>query len=105
MHLWKENEKGEWKGSVATMGHLDEIVDMCLISDFGGLMTVGKDQTCRIYSFILDHFCEISRPQVNYLIKYHLIDLSRYMDMTSMVFPIFQINNSQCMQVVQKKKS
>lgn len=56
-----------WRAQPCLTGHFDHVTDLCWESAFGDyLVTVGNDQTCRIWVPLEQHlWVEIARPQVH----------------------------------------
>jgi elongator complex protein 2 len=55
---------GAWEPRHAAGGHFGGVVGCCWAADGSCLLSVGRDQTARIFTQVQGHWCELSRPQV-----------------------------------------
>lgn len=73
LHAWtwseeSESDHGQWQAAPCVTGHFGPVTDLCWDTQHGDyLLTVGSDQTCRLWSLIASTqtWVELARPQVH----------------------------------------
>lgn len=74
LHMWQKEKEG-WLPIPSSTGHYGSVMDMCLscwpssdtLSGIEYLVSVGKDQTTRLWMLMDGKLQEIARPQVSWL--------------------------------------
>ena len=63
LHLW--DLKGpSWVPRHALGGHFAAVAGCCWAMDGACVLSVGEDQTARVFTSVQGHWCEVARPQV-----------------------------------------
>ncbi|KAG1654228.1 hypothetical protein FOA52_004504, partial [Chlamydomonas sp. UWO 241] len=74
MHLWDSSSDADtntsaghraWVPLHAAGGHFGPVAGCCWAADGRCVLSVGEDQTARVWTRVRAHWCEVARPQVH----------------------------------------